>query len=736
MRLGAGESRSESESESECSVSGSHALSHDERTVNHDTDSSTDTSTTKRRNTQSRLRRRSRQLRTNRQEDVLPSSGRFLQATPVAPVIRRTRPATYAVGVTYLLVDSEHVPDPFAGQTYPVRRRLMSVLPTQYSLIRARLCRFTDELLWNFERRWPAMQTERQLAQWCLQEDTFVVRVVQQLRDALIALLTSPRLPNPVWLSMLASPDDRPRYVSSFLRSFHQLGKFRQNDLLATVLTAVLSENLSWLHTVSPELHGRAAFTEHLPQCPYAFENSVVTCALRSLYGAECACALYPDEVKENRDSDLRGVRRLTRTVLVGSQEAHCLHFLCVISYFVRSPLLMLSENPFLSRHAESTDLERIRSPVSRPRTVLSSQRNLDRLLQMAPSSPQSDSLALTVASSLGSSVTSNYGLSGLSGPTSPSSVAAQPATQPLPRGAKQSSTGADALLDSSEFSSGLVDTAAASAAANADDSLVARQRIRDLRQRLQSETLLTQLQAVGFPGRHRIEELTRACTSRTPQLSDAGVSVTGMLFGGYSRAGYVSDLVTLAMAPPQQAPTAPSPGSQLPSLGLRGPTLHVRDLLSRDLRLWANRPFLPSHTPDLTTAVLADVDAGRCVLVSQAPGMPAARFASTRTIHSSRLLRELVSGVVGLLDASADDQLVLMYIEDRLRNLMRRASLLHALALELRATSRSSQTRTGDPLFASEEFRARLATTVGVHIDDMILLRSVVRFFDRTLLC
>jgi Folliculin-interacting protein middle domain len=63
-----------------------------------------------------------------------------------------------------------------------------------------------------------------------LQEDLFAVHVVQQLRDALLALLSSPRLPSPVWLSMLASPVERPRHISTFLRSFHQLGKRCQNE--------------------------------------------------------------------------------------------------------------------------------------------------------------------------------------------------------------------------------------------------------------------------------------------------------------------------------------------------------------------------------------------------------------------------------------------------------------------------------------------------------------------------
>jgi Folliculin-interacting protein middle domain/Folliculin-interacting protein C-terminus len=600
-------------------------------------------------------------------------------------------------------------------------------------------------------------------------------------------------------------------------------------SLLSTLLTAVLSENLSWLHTVTPDHQHQGTLTEHLPQCPYAFENSIVTSALRSLYGAECACALYAEELKEHSDPDteLRGVRRLTRTVLVGESAPQCEHLLRVVSYFVRSPLLMLSENPFLSWHEEHAQTDRIRSPVSRPRTVLSSQRNLDRLLHLVTSSPHSDSLTLQVSSpsSAGTGATASASTShsaasrhrhhtihtnvnphanthvqahtrmhsSTNPPPSSSSSTFSSLTQPLPRVEKGS---AGTLMDSSEFSSDAVIAASSAARRSSataagglspsassstlsstpacvaspvvspvDDPVLARKRIQDIRQRLESETLLTHLQAVGFPDRAHIEDLTRTYHSRVPPLPSGGASVSGMLFGGYSRSGYVPDLVTLAMPPPPPEESSPASanGTHLPGLGLRASTLRVRDLLSRDLRLWANRPFLPQHTPDLTSAVLVDVDANRCVLVSQAAGMPAARYAGTRAVHSSRLIRELVAGVVGLLQAGADDQLVLMFVEDRLRNVMRRAALLRALALEQRgavcgvgeldpgaadtmttstaaaapaAAAPAAPAAPAPPPFSSESYRSRLAVLIGTHLDDMILLRNIVRFFDRTLLC
>ncbi|KAF4098184.1 folliculin-interacting protein 1 isoform X1 [Onychostoma macrolepis] len=153
---------------------------------------------------------------------------------------------------------------------------------------------------------------------------------LNEFRTTICNLYTMPRVPEPVWLTMMSGPPEKNQLCGQFMRELALLmEQASKNQFLPALLTAVLTNHLAWVPTVMPngqpplkiflEKHSSQSVDMLAKTHPY----NPLWAQLGDLYGA------------------IGSPVRLSRTVVVGRRQELVQRLLYVLTYFIRCSELL-----------------------------------------------------------------------------------------------------------------------------------------------------------------------------------------------------------------------------------------------------------------------------------------------------------------------------------------------------------------------------------------------------------
>uniref|UniRef100_T1J365 UDENN FNIP1/2-type domain-containing protein n=1 Tax=Strigamia maritima TaxID=126957 RepID=T1J365_STRMM len=165
----------------------------------------------------------------------------------------------------------------------------------------------------------------------CVNKKTFLkcmFDAYEDLRNFLYDLYTAPRLPNPVWLSMMSPHQPHHviclRFVTEFMNLLNQFDNKSSKFFVSTLLTAILTHHLAWVPTVMPSgINPNHSYHEkHSAKWLHTLAKSnpynPLWVQLGDLYGA------------------IGNPCKMSRTVVLGKKAELVKRFLYVLSYFIR----------------------------------------------------------------------------------------------------------------------------------------------------------------------------------------------------------------------------------------------------------------------------------------------------------------------------------------------------------------------------------------------------------------
>ncbi|XP_005173973.2 folliculin-interacting protein 1 isoform X1 [Danio rerio] len=153
---------------------------------------------------------------------------------------------------------------------------------------------------------------------------------LNEFRTTICNLYTMPRVPEPVWLTMMSGPPEKNQLCGHFMRELALLmEQASKNQFLPALLTAVLTNHLAWVPTVMPngqppiqiflEKHSSQSVDMLAKTHPY----NPLWAQLGDLYGA------------------IGSPVRLSRTVVVGRRQELVQRLLYLLTYFIRCSELL-----------------------------------------------------------------------------------------------------------------------------------------------------------------------------------------------------------------------------------------------------------------------------------------------------------------------------------------------------------------------------------------------------------
>ncbi|KAJ8266886.1 hypothetical protein GJAV_G00135800 [Gymnothorax javanicus] len=153
---------------------------------------------------------------------------------------------------------------------------------------------------------------------------------LNEFRTTICNLYTMPRVPEPVWLTMMSGTPEKNQLCGQFMKEFALLiEQASRNQFLPALLTAVLTNHLAWVPTVMPngqppikiflEKHSSQSVDMLAKTHPY----NPLWAQLGDLYGA------------------ISSPLRLCRTVVVGRRQELVQRLLLFLTYFIRCSELL-----------------------------------------------------------------------------------------------------------------------------------------------------------------------------------------------------------------------------------------------------------------------------------------------------------------------------------------------------------------------------------------------------------
>ncbi|BFZ17612.1 hypothetical protein BsWGS_20651 [Bradybaena similaris] len=187
-----------------------------------------------------------------------------------------------------------------------------------------------------------------------------VMQALETFRSDIYDLYTTPRLPEPVWLTLTSAATYKTRLCEKFLQIlaslFTKYNNKKHKFFVSSLLSAVLSHHLAWVATVTPAnaIQSSTYLDKHTAKWVDALTKShpynPLWAQLGDLYGA----ISFP--------------RRISRTVVIGRKPEVVKQFLFILSYFIRC-----------SEVRENTDIHWLTNIVN------------DMKFELSPSSSSSD---------------------------------------------------------------------------------------------------------------------------------------------------------------------------------------------------------------------------------------------------------------------------------------------------------------------------------------------------------
>ncbi|XP_075712554.1 folliculin-interacting protein 1 isoform X2 [Rhinoderma darwinii] len=152
-----------------------------------------------------------------------------------------------------------------------------------------------------------------------------IVEALNEFRTTICNLYTMPRIPEPVWLTMMSGSPEKNHLCQRFMKEFAFLMEYTsKNQFLPALLTAVLTNHLAWVPTVMPngqppiriflEKHSSQSVDMLAKTHPY----NPLWAQLGDLYGA------------------IGSPVRSSRTVVVGKRQDLVQRLLYFLTYFIR----------------------------------------------------------------------------------------------------------------------------------------------------------------------------------------------------------------------------------------------------------------------------------------------------------------------------------------------------------------------------------------------------------------
>ncbi|MCJ8740994.1 hypothetical protein PDJAM_G00065510 [Pangasius djambal] len=175
---------------------------------------------------------------------------------------------------------------------------------------------------------------------------------LNEFRMTVCNLYTMPRMPEPVWLSMMSGALEKNQLCGHFMRELSLLmEQASKNQFVPALLTAVLTNHLAWVPTVMPNgqppikifLEKHSSKSVHMLAKTHPYNP--LWAQLGDLYGA------------------IGSPVRLSRTVLVGRQKELVQRLLYVLTYFIRCSELL--ETYALENGNDEQDVEAFAVPGS-----------------------------------------------------------------------------------------------------------------------------------------------------------------------------------------------------------------------------------------------------------------------------------------------------------------------------------------------------------------------------------
>jgi hypothetical protein len=155
-----------------------------------------------------------------------------------------------------------------------------------------------------------------------LQSSQSLLDQVNQFREELISLYTTPRIQEPLWLNILSLPKNRQQYTNSFIEELSYLisnyDTKKTNFFISGLLSNILSNHLSWVPVVPANSYKKESLQQKLSYNP-------LWAQLSDLYG-NVGC-----------------INQISRTIVVGQDRDLVSRILFVLTYFIRCNEIVLS---------------------------------------------------------------------------------------------------------------------------------------------------------------------------------------------------------------------------------------------------------------------------------------------------------------------------------------------------------------------------------------------------------
>ncbi|BFZ02925.1 hypothetical protein BsWGS_05964 [Bradybaena similaris] len=191
-----------------------------------------------------------------------------------------------------------------------------------------------------------------------------IMEALHAFRNDVYDLFMAPRLPEPVWLTMMSTTSYKTKLCEKFMETFVSLVTKYDNKnckfFVSTLLSAVLTQHLAWVATVTP-----AGGT---PSHTYLDKHTAKW--------VDALAKTHPYNPLWAQLGDLYGAiglpLKISRTVVVGKKADVVIRFLYILSYFIRCSEVQENSDPqCLSNIVNDTQFDSSLSPTLSEKTLI-----------------------------------------------------------------------------------------------------------------------------------------------------------------------------------------------------------------------------------------------------------------------------------------------------------------------------------------------------------------------------
>ncbi|KAI7862076.1 folliculin-interacting protein middle domain-containing protein [Spinellus fusiger] len=232
----------------------------------------------------------------------------------VVPVRHTSRSVKYALAIVITLEDKNKTLHDFVFSHFALIENRMHQLQTEALNVLCDHFRASSALRASSPQQIKKKQSHP-LSPNIFQHEPMLVQGVVKFKQAFYDLYGTPRIQEPLWLNMSTFPQRRSDYSKTLIKELvyliHEFDNPTHHYLVSTMITAVLTYHLSWVHTVAPPERETAL------DCHYG-NYDPLWAQLSDMYGY------------------VGTPSRIARTIVIGQKASVVRRILYVLSYLIR----------------------------------------------------------------------------------------------------------------------------------------------------------------------------------------------------------------------------------------------------------------------------------------------------------------------------------------------------------------------------------------------------------------